>query len=305
MTVTHTSWKGGAQLGKRAAVTAVAAALLTLGIVPTAQGHPGVVAPVAEAPALAAHVTVAPTGGKPTVVLVHGAFADASGWNSEIYRLRKLGYPVIAPANPLRGLTSDADYIRSVLATISGPIVLVGHSYGGAVITNAARGVPNVKALVFVAAFVPDVGQSIGTAYDPATYPGSLLGPTTTEVRPAPNAAATTTGGQDLDIYIQAAHFREVFAGDQSSRRALTMAATQRPLSLTANNEVSGAPAWKTVPSWDLITLDDKAISPGGQAFMAKRANAHTTTVHSAHDVMVSHPGAVVRTIIAAATAVS
>ncbi len=305
MTVTRTSWKGGAQLGKRAAVTAVVAALLTLGIVPTAQGHPGVVAPVAEAPALAAHVTVAPTGGKPTVVLVHGAFADASGWNSEIYRLRKLGYPVIAPANPLRGLTSDADYIRSVLATISGPIVLVGHSYGGAVITNAARGVPNVKALVFVAAFVPDVGQSLGTAYDASTYPGSLLGPTTTEVRPAPNAAATTTGGQDLDIYIQAAHFREVFAGDQSSRRALTMAATQRPLSLTANNEVSGAPAWKTVPSWDLITLDDKAISPGGQAFMAKRANAHITTVRSAHDVMVSHPGAVVRIIIAAASAVS
>lgn len=303
MTVTRTSWKGRAHPGTRAVISTLAAALLTLGIVPAAQGHTGVSAPVADTPALSAHVAVAPSGGKPTVVLVHGAFADASGWNSEIYRLRKLGYPVIAPANPLRGLSSDADYIRSVLATISGPIVLVGHSYGGAVITNAARGVPNVRALVFVAAFVPDVGQNILTSYDAATYPGSLLGPTTTEVRPAPNGAAK--GGQDLDIYIQSAHFREVFAGDQSSRRALTMAATQRPLALTANTEVSGAPAWKTLPSWDLITLDDKAISPGGQFFMAGRAHAHTTAVHSAHDVMVSHPDAVVRIILAAARAVS
>ncbi|HEY3408571.1 MAG TPA: alpha/beta hydrolase [Propionicimonas sp.] len=303
MTVTSSRWKGGAQLGKRAAVSTLIAALFTLGVVPAAQGLGVATAPLADTQALPAHVTAAPTGGTPTVVLVHGAFADASGWSSEIYKLRKLGYPVIAPANPLRGLTSDADYIRSVLATISGPIVLVGHSYGGAVITNAARGVPNVRALVFVAAFIPDVGQNIGTAYDASTYPGSLLGPTTTEVRPAPNAAAP--GGQDLDIYIQAAHFREVFAGDQSSRRALTMAATQRPLSLTANTELSGVPAWKTVPSWALITLDDKAISPGGQAFMAKRANSHTTTVHSAHDVMVSHPDAVVRTILAAVRAVS
>ena len=155
---------------------------------------------------------------KPTVVLVHGAFADASGWNAEIGRLRCLGYPVIAPANPLRGLTSDADYVRSVLATISEPIILVGHSYGGAVITNAARGVPNVKALVYVGAFVPDQGENLLTAYDATTYPGSLLGPATTEVRPAPNAAAA--GGQDLDIYVQAAHFREVFAGDQSASTA-------------------------------------------------------------------------------------
>ena len=121
---------------------------------------------------------------------------------------------------------------------------------------------------MYVGAFVPDQGESILTSYDAATYPGSLLGPTTTEVRPAPNPAAK--GGQDLDIYIQAAHFREVFAGDQPTAKALTMAATQRPLSLTANNEPSGAPAWKTIPSWDLITLNDKAISPGGQAFMAR-----------------------------------
>ncbi len=160
--------------------------------------------------------------------------------------MRRLGYPVIAPANPLRGLTSDADYIRSVLATITGPIVLVGHSYGGAVITNAARGVPNVKALVYVAAFVPDQGESILNSYDGTKYPGSLLGPTTTEVRPIQNPSAPQ--GQDLDIYIQAAHFREVFAGDQSASRALTMAATQRPLSLTANTEAVGCTSLEDPP---------------------------------------------------------
>jgi pimeloyl-ACP methyl ester carboxylesterase len=241
---------------------------------------------------------------KPTIVFVHGAFADASGWSAEIAVLQKQGYPVLAPADPLRGLTSDSDYIRSVLATISGPIVLVGHSYGGAVITNAARGVANVKALVYVGAFIPDEGQSITTAYDPATYPGALLGPATTNVRPAPNAAATATGGNDRDIYINTADFRRVFAGDVSASRAAVMAAEQRPLSLTANTEASGPPAWKTIPSWDLITLDDKAIAPGGQEFMAHRAGAHILKVHSAHDVMVSHPAAVLAAVKAAVLAV-
>jgi pimeloyl-ACP methyl ester carboxylesterase len=252
--------------------------------------------------AAAAHPTSGASSVKPTVVLVHGAFADASGWSAEVRALQALGYPVIAPANPLRGLTSDADYVRSVLLTITGPIVLVGHSYGGAVITNAARGVPGVKALVYVGAFVPDDGENITNAYDPVTYPGALLGPSTTLVRPAPNPAAD--GGSDLDIYIDPTHFREVFAGDVSEARADVMAAVQRPLSLTANTEASGAPAWRTVPSWDLITLDDKAISPGGQRFMAERAGSHVRTVHSAHDVMVSHPAAVLRTILAAAHSV-
>ncbi len=300
MPVTQPRWKGRTRAGILSAAMLLVGALLTVGTFAAAQGPTAAGALVAaSSPAGAARPAASPQTGKPTVVLVHGAFADSSGWAAEVNYLRKLGYPVIAPANPLRGLSSDADYIRSVLATIAGPIVLVGHSYGGAVITNAARGVPNVKALVYVGAFVPDQGESILTSYDAATYPGSLLGPTTTEVRPAPNPAAA--GGQDLDIYIQAAHFREVFAGDQPAGTALTMATTQRPLSLTANNEPSGAPAWKTIPSWDLITLNDKAISPGGQAFMAKRAHAHVSTVRSAHDVMVSHPQAVVLTILAAA----
>ena len=300
MPVTPSTRRGRTRAGILSAIALLVGALLTAGTFAAAQGPTAAgVGTASSAPVRTAQLASAPKTGKPTVVLVHGAFADASGWAAEISCLRKLGYPVIAPANPLRGLSSDADYIRSVLATITGPIVLVGHSYGGAVITNAARGVPNVKALVYVGAFVPDEGESITTAYDASTYPGSLLGPTTTEVRPAPNPAAA--GGQDLDIYIQAAHFREVFAGDQSPARALTLAATQRPLSLTANNEPSGPPAWKSIPSWDLITLHDKAISPGGQAFMAKRAHAHVSTVRSAHDVMISHPRAVVLTILAAA----
>ena len=242
------------------------------------------------------------TSATPTIVLVHGAFADASGFSAEISRLEADGYPVIAPADPLRGLTSDSDYIRSVLASIPGPVVLVGHSYGGAVITNAARGADNVAALVYLAAFIPDEGTSVATSYDPTTYPGSLLTQQALVVRPTLNPL--TPSGQDADLYIRSDLFRKVFAGDQSKQTAAVMAAAQRPLSAFAFTEASGAPAWETIPSWDLVTLDDRAISPGGQRFMAQRAGARVRTVHSAHDVMISHPGRVVHLIehVAAST---
>lgn len=236
---------------------------------------------------------------RPTVVLVHGAFADASGWSREVTLLRRAGYPVIAPADPLRGLTADADYIRSLLATIDGPVVLVGHSYGGAVITNAARGADNVIALVYVAAFIPDEGTSVAASYDPTAYPGSLLTQEALLVRPVANPAAP--GGQDADLYIRASRFRRIFAGDQTRATAATMAATQRPLSYFAFTEPSGEPAWKTVPSWDLVTRQDRAISPGGQRFMARRAGATISSIRSAHDVMISHPRAIVALIIKAA----
>lgn len=252
----------------------------------------------ATAPALAAA-----RGTKPTIVFVHGAFADASGWTQEVVDLQARGYTVLAPANPLRGLTYDADAIRSFLATVPGPVVLVGHSYGGAVITNAARGADNVVALVYVGAFIPDAGQSIVTSYDPVAYPGSLLGPDTTLVRPSANPAAP--GGQDVDVYIRPESFRRVFAGDRSRRAAAAMAATQRPLSYFAQTEPSGEPAWKTLPSWSLVTLDDRAISPGGQLFMSERAGAHVSRVRSAHDVMVSHPKAVDQVVLRAVRAVS
>ncbi|MGW4241904.1 alpha/beta fold hydrolase [Nocardia sp. NPDC004722] len=228
---------------------------------------------------------------RPTIVLVHGAFADTTGWDADIAAFQRLGYDAVAVANPLRGLASDADYVRSVLRTIPGPIVLVGHSYGGAVITNAARGLPAVKALVYVGAFLPVAGESITTAVDPIRFPGALLGPATIDIRPRLDIL-------NADVYIKTEDFPAVFAGDVAADEAARMAATQHPLALTAQLEPSGDPAWATVPSWDLITLDDKAIPPAGQWFMAQRAGSHIETVHSSHAVMVAHPDAVVGIVL-------
>jgi pimeloyl-ACP methyl ester carboxylesterase len=237
------------------------------------------------------------------VVLVHGAFVDGSGWRPVYDLLARDGYHVAVVQNPTVSLQGDVAATRLIIDAQDGPVVLVGHSYGGAVITNAARGVPNVRALVYVGAFVPDAGESIATAADPVRFPGSLLGPDTTIVRPVANPAAA--GGQDVDIYISLDAFRQVFAGDVSVERAGVMARTQRPLTATANFEPSGEPAWKTLPSWDLITTADKAIPPAAQQYMASRAGAHIATVASAHDVMVSHPAAVTRIVEQAARAVS
>ena len=218
---------------------------------------------------------------KPTIVLVHGAWADASGWAEVTSRLQRDGYTVIAPANPLRGLHSDADYLTSVLATITGPVVLVGHSYGGMVMTNAATTAPNVRALVYVAAFAPDAGDTVGGLG--AMNPGSELGPATIVFRPHP-------GG--LDAYIAPASFRSVFAADLPARTTDVMAATQRPIDATALGEPSGPPAWATIPSWYLVATQDHAIPPATQRFMAARAGATTIEVRSAHAAMVSVPKA-------------
>src|SRR4051794_12071007 len=175
----------------------------------------------AASPAKSHHVS----GPKPTIVFVHGAFADASGFDAEIAAFTNLGYPVIAPPNPLRGLISDGAYIRSVLNTIPGPIILVGHSYGGSVITNAATGDLNVKALVYLDAFLPDQGESTASVVgDPTAYPGSLLGPSTLLPRPVANPLAP--GGTDTDFYINPVDFRDVFAADVSSARAELQAIT-------------------------------------------------------------------------------
>jgi pimeloyl-ACP methyl ester carboxylesterase len=255
-------------------------------------------ASVAIATGAAAGTTAhAPAGPRSTIVLVHGGWADSSGWDAEISNLTELGYPVVTIANPLRSLTGDSDYVRARLAQITGPIVLVGHSYGGAVITNAARGVSNVKALVYVAAFAPSDGESLATDQ----YPGTHIDPSKLDVVPVPNPAAP--GGQDVDLYIKAADFRDIFAGDVSPHEAMLEAATQRPFASTAFTQPSGAPAWATIPSWDLISLDDHAISPAGQMFMAQRMHAHITSVHSAHDIMISHPAAVDQIILRAVAA--
>ncbi len=199
---------------------------------------------------------------------MHGAFADASGWNRVIVDLEQRGYPVYAPANPLRGLASDADCIRGFLATIPGPIVLVGHSYGGAVITNAARGVPNVKALVYIAAYGLAQGESVQAA-----------------------------------TYIDLAWFRQLFAPDVQPRLAAAMGAGQRPGALSTLVEPSGVPAWQTLPSWYMVAQNDRIIPPQAERVMAARMHAHTVEISSSHVPMISHASAATKLILTAAEA--
>ncbi|MFG1709765.1 alpha/beta fold hydrolase [Nonomuraea sp. M3C6] len=236
---------------------------------------------------------------KPTVVLVHGAFADASSWNKVVARLQGAGYPVIAPANPLRDLAGDSAYLSSIVSTIDGPVILVGHSYGGAVISNAATGHPNVKALVFIAAFAPEEAES---ALDlTGKFPGSQL-PTSLITRQYPLPG----GGTGTDAYVDPAKFRAAFAADLPARDTALMAATQRPAALAALASPSGAPAWKTIPSWYLVAGADQAIPAAAQRFMAKRAGAHTSEVREAsHVVMISRPDTTTALITAAARTTS
>jgi pimeloyl-ACP methyl ester carboxylesterase len=238
------------------------------------------------------------TQAKPTVVLVHGGWADSSGWNSEVTALQRLGYPVIAPANPLRGLASDAAYVRSVLETIDGPIVLVGHSYGGAVITNAAVGVPQVKALVYIAGFAPDKGESLVQLV--TKNPGSEIG-SNTITRPYPLPG----GGEGTDLYLTKQGFETAFAGDLPKRQADQMWAEQRPFSQEAFASLSGEPGWKTIRSWYLVASEDHAIPPATQRFMAQRAHAKVSQVKSSHVPMVSQPAATMKVILAAAKAIA
>ncbi|MBK5516164.1 alpha/beta fold hydrolase [Pseudomonas sp. TH10] len=232
---------------------------------------------------------------KPTVVLVHGAFADSSSWNGVVKILEKDGYPVIAASNPLRSLKGDAQAVADVLASVKTPVVLVGHSYGGPVITEAAYGNTNVKALVFVAAIAPEAGES--TAELSGRFPGGTLGPTL-----AP-PVALADGGKDL--YIQQDKFHDQFAADVSNADAKLMAATQRPVTVAALNEASTEPAWKTIPSWFVYGDADKNIPAQAQAFMAERAHSKQTVVvkGASHVVMVSNPKVVASLIEKAANA--
>jgi pimeloyl-ACP methyl ester carboxylesterase len=229
-------------------------------------------------------------------VLEHGAFADASSWNGVIERLRADGYPVVAAANPLREPASDAAALRSVLDHIKGPKILVGHSYGGNVITVAAVGQTQVKALVYVAAFLPTPGESALELTN--KYPGSTL---PDALDPVPTTAPD--GAVGTDLYIQQDKFRHQFAADVAADQAALMAAAQRPVAQSALEEKTTAAAWKTIPSWDVITTQDLNIPPAVQRFMARRAHAHTTEVAASHSVAVSHPEVIARTIESAARA--
>jgi len=248
------------------------------------------IASAAAGPSTAASKDAQP---KPTIVLVHGAWADASSWNDVTKKLQGDGYPVIAPANPLRSLSGDSAYIASVLAQTPGPLVVVGHSYGGAVITNAAAGNPNVKALVYIDAFIPDIGENIlqlGGA-------GSLI-PQSIEFKGFPPFGPT-----DVDIYIKAGSFREAFAADLPAKVTDVMAAEQRPIALAAATGSTTATAWKTIPSWALIGTEDNAITPDQQLFMAHRAGSTIVQVKSAHVSLISRPEDVAKLIETAAEA--
>jgi pimeloyl-ACP methyl ester carboxylesterase len=234
----------------------------------------------------------------PTVVLVHGAFADASSWNGVIERLQAKSVPVIASANPLRGIAHDSAYTAAVFKQIEGPVLAVGHSYGGAVITNAAADAKNVVGLVYVAAFAPDEGETLGAAE--AGSKDSVLNSAL-----VPRQYPTGDGGSGTEFYIDPAKARDAFAGDLSDQQAALIAATQRPIAESAFSEPNGPPAWKHLPSWAVLATDDKAAGTDVVRSMAERAGATTTEVDGSHVIMVSQPQAVAEVILEAVAAVA
>ncbi len=230
---------------------------------------------------------------KPTVVLVHGAFADSSSWNGVVADLTRDGYHVVAAANPLRGVANDAAAVRTVINSIPGPVILVGHSYGGTVISAAADGASNVKALVYVAAFAPEVGES---TFDlTGKFPGSTLPPTLDKPVDLPNGAH--------DLYIQQDKFPAQFAADVPLAEAKLMAVAQRPLTDAAGAEKAVAASWKVIPSWWVYGEADRNIPPAAMKWMAERAQAKqvVTIPGASHVVMISHPHDVSKLIETAA----
>jgi len=235
---------------------------------------------------------------RPTIALVHGAFADASSWNGVIPLLQQQGYTVVAPPNPLRGVIFDSDYIASMLGQIEGPILLVGHSYGGAVITNAATGASNVLGLVYVAAFAPDGGERLGevTSDSKDSVLNTVL---------VPRQYPAGDGETATEFSIDPAGFHDAFAVDVPQEQTAVMAATQRPIGEAAFSDQSGPPAWKTLPSWAVVATGDKAAGADLVRSMAQRAGADITEIEGSHVIMISQPQAVTDVIVRAAEAVS
>ncbi|WP_433367170.1 alpha/beta fold hydrolase [Actinoplanes sp. CA-142083] len=237
-------------------------------------------------------------GAKPTVVLVHGAWADASGWNGVVKRLQDDGYPVAAIPNELRSLSGDAADVRAYLQTIPGPIVLVGHSYGGAVITNAATGLPNVRALVYIDAFAPDQGEN-ATALAGPDSALSVPDPTTVFTLIPPTLPPTPA----TDLYLKTSTFLTSFANGIPARDARILAATQRPATIGALGEPSGVPAWKTIRSWYLIGTKDLIIPPSVERRLAERAGSDISYFNAGHLGLISDPKSVIRVVEKAAKA--
>jgi pimeloyl-ACP methyl ester carboxylesterase len=248
---------------------------------------------------VAALALAAGANAKPTVVLVHGAWADGSSWTGEVTRLQRAGYRVDVPANPLRGLASDTAYLQSYLKAINGPVVLAGHSYGGAVITGAATGDANVKALVYVDAYIPDEGETIlGLT---GAKPGSAFADPSKAFNLIPYAGGPAG---DVDLYIKPSVFHADFAADLSARQAATLAATQRPLAASVLQAPVGAPAWRTIRSYSIFGDQDRVLPPAEQVVMARRAHAAVTRVKASHLALVSQPDAVTSVIERAAGAI-
>jgi pimeloyl-ACP methyl ester carboxylesterase len=241
----------------------------------------------------------APDPSDVTVVLVHGAFADASSWTGVIELLQQRGHTVLAPPNPLRGLTADSAYLTSVLAQIEGPVLLVGHSYAGAVISNAATAAGNVRGLIFVSAFAPDEGEVLGAVA--ATSRDSLLG--TAQI---PSRYPTGPAGQTAtELVVDPTKFHEVFAADLPPEQAAVLAATQRPVAEAAFTDRAGPPAWKSLPSWAVVATGHKAAGADLVRSMAQRAGAEIVELDGSHVIMVSRPEPVADLIDTALAAVA
>ena len=233
---------------------------------------------------------------KPSIVLVHGAWADGSSWSRVVQFLQSQGFTVYAPANPLRGLASDSSYIAGFLQSITGPIILVGHSYGGAVITNAAARNPNVKALVFIDAFAPAQGETVFGLNGRPPPPGQSASCLSTNPFILVNYPGTAP-----DVYVKPSVFPSCFANDLPPNEGAILASSQRPIAFSAGLEPSGVPAWNTIPSWYLVGTIDNVVPPYLQLFMAQRANAQIVEVRAGHLSMISHPDAVAALIEQAA----
>jgi pimeloyl-ACP methyl ester carboxylesterase len=259
----------------------------------------GLVIPLSQiASARAAEAAAAGDGPKPSIVLLHGAWADSGSWDGVTQRLQADGYTVYAPPDPLQGLPYDTAYLADFLHSISGPIVLVGHSYGGAVITNAATGDPQVKALVYVDAFAPAQGQTLAQLL--AAYPGSCVVPANLNLVQFPGAPSGVA-----DAYIKQSAFPGCMANGLPASEAQAAAAAQRPIATIALGQKTGVPAWKTIPSWAVVGTADHAIPLAGQLAMANTAHAHITEVDAPHLSMISDPGTVTNVILQAVRATS
>jgi pimeloyl-ACP methyl ester carboxylesterase len=239
----------------------------------------------------------APSDAPLTVVLVHGAFADSSSWNAVIERLQAAGLQVTAAPNPLRGISHDSAYVASFIKQVPGPVLAVGHSYGGAVISNAATRLGNVVGLVYVAAFATEEGESLGEATGKSK--DAILSSVLVPLRyPSPS------GEPAVELAIDPARFRDAFAADLPEAQTALMAATQRPIAEAAFSEPGGPPAWKHMPSWAVVATSDKAAGTDVVRSMAERAGASTTELEGSHVIMVSQPQAVADVILEAVAAV-